>query len=72
MSATNLMKLDVEKFTGKNDFSLWKIKMRALLIQLGLVDALKPDIESTSSSNQEKKNEILQKAHNAYNSVFGG
>lgn len=59
MSTTNTMKLDVEKFIGKNDFSFWKIKMRALLIQHGLVDALKPETEWASSSNQEKKNEIF-------------
>ncbi|KAL8542536.1 hypothetical protein ACS0TY_003415 [Phlomoides rotata] len=37
------LKLYVEKFIGKNDFGLWKVKMRALLIQHGLVGALKPD-----------------------------
>lgn len=36
------MKLDVEKFTGKNDFKLWKIKMKALLVHNGLANALKP------------------------------
>ena len=25
-------KVDIEKFTGKNDFNMWKIKMQALLI----------------------------------------
>lgn len=29
-----------EKFTWKNDFSLWRMKMRALLIQQGLSAAL--------------------------------
>ncbi|RVW58895.1 Retrovirus-related Pol polyprotein from transposon TNT 1-94 [Vitis vinifera] len=33
-------KFDVEKFTGKNDFGLWRLKMRALLVQQGLQDAL--------------------------------
>ena len=29
-------KFDLEKFTGKNDFGLWRVKMRALLVQQGL------------------------------------
>ena len=32
---------DTEKFSGKNDFGLWRIKMRAILIQQGLGDAIK-------------------------------
>jgi hypothetical protein len=26
-------KFDIEKFTGSNDYGLWKVKMRAVLIQ---------------------------------------
>jgi len=26
-------KYEVEKFTGQNDFGLWRLKMRALLVQ---------------------------------------
>lgn len=29
-------KFKVEKFTGKNNFSLWKLKVQDLLVQLGL------------------------------------
>ncbi|KAL8506414.1 hypothetical protein ACS0TY_017336 [Phlomoides rotata] len=47
------MKLDVEKFSGKNDFGLWKVKMRALLVHHGLVGALKPDEEEESSIARE-------------------
>ena len=35
-----LVKYEVEKFTGQNDFGLWRLKMRALLVQQGLVEAL--------------------------------
>ena len=31
----------VEKFTGSNDFGLWRLKMRALLVHQGLETALK-------------------------------
>ena len=36
-------KIEVDKFTGENDFSLWKIKMRALLVQEGLSHASDED-----------------------------
>jgi hypothetical protein len=35
-------KFEVEKFDGQNSFSLWRIKMRALLRQQGLVKVLEP------------------------------
>ena len=35
-------KIDLEKFTGKNDFNMWKVKMEALLITQGLGDDLEP------------------------------
>jgi len=34
---------DIEKFNGSNDFALWKIKMQALLDNLGLKEALKEE-----------------------------
>ncbi|KAD4178102.1 hypothetical protein E3N88_26693 [Mikania micrantha] len=33
-------KFEIEKFDGKNDFSLWRVKMRALLVHQGLAEAL--------------------------------
>ncbi|KAL8502473.1 hypothetical protein ACS0TY_021568 [Phlomoides rotata] len=57
------MKLDVEKFSGKNDFGLWKVMMKALLVHHGLAGALKLDEESSIS--RERKVEIMEKAHSA-------
>jgi hypothetical protein len=37
-----ITKFKVEKFDGQNSFSLWRIKMRALLQQQGLAKVLKP------------------------------
>ena len=37
MSST---KFEIEKFNGKNNFELWKLKMRDLLVQHGLQIAL--------------------------------
>ncbi|KAL8533867.1 hypothetical protein ACS0TY_010048 [Phlomoides rotata] len=59
------LKLDVEKFSRKNDFGLWKVKMKALLIQHGLAGALKLDGEEESSNGRDKKIKIMEKTHNA-------
>ncbi|KAL8528643.1 hypothetical protein ACS0TY_006184 [Phlomoides rotata] len=59
------MKLDVEKFTGKNDFGLWKVKMKALLVHHGLASALKTKESEESSATMAKKVEINEKAHSA-------
>ena len=41
-------RLEAEKFTGKNDYGLWKMKMRAVLVQQGLAAVL------TSADSEEK------------------
>ncbi|GJV05960.1 hypothetical protein Tco_1343616 [Tanacetum coccineum] len=38
--ASSITRFDIEKFDGKNDFGLWPIKMRALMVQLGCDAAL--------------------------------
>ena len=43
---------DLEKFNGENDFYLWSLKMRAILIQQGLDAAL--DIEEDQIGKKEK------------------
>ncbi|KAL8530274.1 hypothetical protein ACS0TY_007344 [Phlomoides rotata] len=58
------MKLDV-KFTGKNDFGLWKVKMKALLVHLGLASALKMEEDGESSVTAAKRIEIGEKPHSA-------
>ena len=60
-------KIDLEKFTGKNDFNTWKVKMEALLITQGLGDALEPITkkegkEVSSSKTPEMAVEIDKKA----------
>ncbi|KAL8554089.1 hypothetical protein ACS0TY_002348 [Phlomoides rotata] len=57
------MKLDVEKFTGKNDLGLWKVKMKALLVHHRLASALKTDEGGESSVTAAKRIEIGEKAH---------
>lgn len=60
MTAT---KFDAEKFTGKNDFGLWRIKMKAMLVQQGIADALKGKNGLSEKLTDEQKEEILLKAH---------
>lgn len=58
-------KYEIEKFSGKNDFALWRIKMRALLIQPGLADALQGDKGFSDKISDTQKKEIMGKAHSA-------
>jgi hypothetical protein len=44
----------VEKFNGKNNFELWKLKMRDLLVQQGLKKALEGKTKKpTTMMNEE-------------------
>lgn len=36
-------KFDIERFTSKNDFVLWRVKMKAILFQKGAVDELREE-----------------------------
>jgi hypothetical protein len=54
-------KWDIEKFTGNNDFGLWKVKMQEVLTQQKCVEALKGEAALSSTLTQEKKCEMLDK-----------
>ncbi|KAL8550294.1 hypothetical protein ACS0TY_008934 [Phlomoides rotata] len=54
-------KLDVEKFNGKNNFALWRIKIKALLTQHGHGDALLPVDPSASAEDLAKHKEKQKK-----------
>nr|GEU58077.1 hypothetical protein [Tanacetum cinerariifolium] len=41
-------KFDIKKFNGKNDFGLWKVRMKALLEQHGLAVALEKLLAATT------------------------
>ncbi|KAM6597765.1 hypothetical protein CsatA_008289 [Cannabis sativa] len=57
-------KYDVEKFTGSNDFGLWRMKMKALLVHQGLYEALLGEKSLPNSMSEKDKKEIA-KAHSA-------
>ncbi|KAH9743535.1 hypothetical protein KPL70_003339 [Citrus sinensis] len=69
-------KVDLEKFTGKNDFNMWKVKMEALLITQGLGDALEPvtkkeGMEASSSLTPQQVSNIDKMARSTIILSFG-
>lgn len=56
-------KFDLDKFTGKNDFGLWRAKMKALLVQHGLHSAHLGETKMPEGLSNKEKGEILDKAH---------
>ncbi|KAK2414619.1 alpha carbonic anhydrase [Trifolium repens] len=58
-------KWEIEKFTGNNDFGLWKVKMRAILIQQKCVEALKGKTLMPANLSDAEKTEMDEKAHSA-------
>ena len=59
-------KFDVEKFTGENYFHLWKLKMRALLVHLGIKKVME-DVKTwtkISKITDEDIQDAMDKAHN--------
>ncbi|GJR58943.1 hypothetical protein Tco_1501105 [Tanacetum coccineum] len=49
---SSIAKFDVEKFNGSNDFGLWRVKMRCLLIQHGWEAALDPFLETMADAEK--------------------
>ena len=58
-------KWDIEKFSGNNDFGLWKVKMEAILIQQKCVEVLKGEAKMAATLSQAEKTEMIDKARSA-------
>ncbi|GKD63558.1 hypothetical protein Tco_1305666 [Tanacetum coccineum] len=58
--ASLITRFDIKKFDGKNDFGLWQIKMRALMIQQGCDDALEA---LPADMKAGKKAALMKKAY---------
>ena len=57
---------EVDKFTRDNDFSLWRINMKALLVHQGLSSAIDGDaMIKLKELDKDKVLEVKSKAHNA-------
>lgn len=64
---SSVAKFDVEKFDGYNDFGLWRVKMRAVLIQHGWEVAIKRFLDGTTEDQKVTAlaSEPYRKAHSA-------
>nr|GEW14174.1 retrovirus-related Pol polyprotein from transposon TNT 1-94 [Tanacetum cinerariifolium] len=58
-------KFDLEKFNGSNDFTLWKVKMTALLVQQGCAVTLEGEDKFSKDMKEEVKKEIMANVHSA-------
>src|SRR3954466_14904633 len=58
-------KYEIEKFTGVNDFGLWRLKMKALLVQQGCLEALKGEAAMNAALTAAEKINMIEKAHSA-------
>lgn len=57
-SAASAALYDIVKFNGTNDFGLWRIKMKALLGNLGLDEAIETEKKLPENITDEQKKEI--------------
>ena len=51
MAKMQSLEFEVEKFSRKNNFELWKLKMRDLLVQQGLQKALAGKSKKVQETN---------------------
>lgn len=58
-------KLEIERFTEKNDSALWKVKMVVLLMKQSLAEALDGELGFRKILLKKKKEIIMKKTHNA-------
>jgi hypothetical protein len=58
-------KFEIEKFNGKNNFELWKVKMQDLLVQQGVVKALLGKSKKPESMSDKEWEDIDARALNA-------
>jgi len=65
------LRWDIEKFTGSNNFGLWKVKMRAILIQQKCVETLKGEAQMQAHLTLAEKTEMNDKAISAIIQCLG-
>ena len=56
-------KYKVEKFDERNNFSLWRVKMWALLVQHDLLKVLSGKNKLMESMSEDEKEELEMKVH---------
>jgi hypothetical protein len=63
-------KFEIEKFNGKNNFEIWKVKMHDLLVQQGVVKALLGKEKQPASITDEDWDEMDARALSAIRCVW--
>jgi stalled ribosome alternative rescue factor ArfA len=58
-------KWDIEKFSGDNDFGLWKVKMETVLIQQKCEKALKGEGSLSVTMSRAEKTGMVDKSSSA-------
>jgi hypothetical protein len=51
MEKTQSAKFEIEKFNGKNNFEIWKVKMHDLLMKQGVMKTLLGKVKVTHDHN---------------------
>src|SRR6516165_2995933 len=64
MASISTSKLKIERFDGTGDFAIWRMKMLALLGNMGLDEALEGEDALPEKWTANKKKEVLKKAYN--------
>jgi hypothetical protein len=62
MDKVQSSKFEVEKFNGKTNFELWKLKMKDLLVQQGLQKALAGRIKETDTMTNDEWDDLDARA----------
>ena len=57
-------KIEIEKFDGKGDFSMWKKKMKAVLVQQKYAKAISNPSKFPEVMKTSEKQEIMENAYN--------
>ncbi|KAK3009893.1 hypothetical protein RJ639_012982 [Escallonia herrerae] len=65
MAPNTSTKYDLEMFDGSNNFSLWRMKIRDVLIQQGLLKALKGKQGLPDTMSADEKEDMFKRAHTA-------
>ena len=58
MAKTRSARFEIEKFNGKNNFEIWKVKMYDLLVQQGRVKALLGKNKQPLTMMEDEWNEL--------------
>ena len=65
MEKMPLKKYEIEKFTRVNDFGMWRLKMKALLVYHGYLEALKGAKAMDAALTDKEKTTMVEKSHRA-------